>query len=26
VRAWIAHADHGNTWKLRAQLFDQRAF
>jgi retron-type reverse transcriptase len=26
VRAWIAHAEHGNTWKLRAQLFDQRAF
>jgi retron-type reverse transcriptase len=26
VRGWIAHAAHGNTWKLRAQLFDQRAF
>jgi hypothetical protein len=20
VRAWIAHAEHGNTWKLRTQL------
>jgi retron-type reverse transcriptase len=26
LRAWVAHAEHGNTWKLRAQLFDQRAF
>jgi retron-type reverse transcriptase len=26
VRAWIAHAEHGNTWRVRAQLFDQRAF
>jgi retron-type reverse transcriptase len=26
VRAWIAHAEHGNTWKLRAQLFDEGAF
>jgi retron-type reverse transcriptase len=25
VRAWIAHAEHGNTWRLRAQLFEQRA-
>jgi RNA-directed DNA polymerase len=26
VRAWIAHAEHGNTWKLRTQLLGQRAF
>jgi retron-type reverse transcriptase len=26
VRAWIAHAEHGNTWKMRAQLLGQRAF
>jgi hypothetical protein len=26
VRAWIAHAEHGNTWKLRTQLLRQRAF
>ena len=26
VDAWIGHAQHGNTWKLREQLFDQFAF
>jgi hypothetical protein len=26
VRAWIAHAAHGSTWKLRGQLFGQAAF
>ena len=26
VHAWIGHAQHGNTWKLREQLFDQFAF
>jgi retron-type reverse transcriptase len=26
VRAWIAHAQHGHTVKLRSQLFDQQAF
>jgi retron-type reverse transcriptase len=26
VRAWIAHAEHGHTWKLREQLFAQYAF
>ena len=26
VRAWIAHAAHGNTWRLRTQLFGQFAF
>jgi hypothetical protein len=26
LRAWIAHAEHGNTWKLRAQLFSAHAF
>lgn len=26
VRAWIAHAEHGNTWRLRSQLFGGRAF
>jgi len=23
VRAWIAHADHGDTWRLRQQIFQQ---
>ena len=26
VRAWIAHAAHGNTWRLREQLVGQSAF
>lgn len=26
VHAWIGHAQHGNTWKLREQLFGQFAF
>lgn len=26
VRAWIAHADHGNTWRLRQKLLGQFAF
>jgi len=26
VRAWIAHAAHGDTWKLRQTLFEQFAF
>ena len=26
VRAWIAHAEHGDTWKLRGQMFGQFAF
>ncbi|MGH9719178.1 MAG: hypothetical protein ACRD8O_03125 [Bryobacteraceae bacterium] len=26
VRAWIAHAAHGDTWKLRERLFEQFAF
>jgi Reverse transcriptase (RNA-dependent DNA polymerase) len=26
VRAWIAHTEHGDTWKLRTQLLGQRAF
>ncbi len=26
VRAWIAHAAHGETWKLRSQLLGQFAF
>jgi hypothetical protein len=26
VQAWIGHARHGNTWKLREQLFGQYAF
>jgi hypothetical protein len=26
VRAWIAHAEHGDTWSLRAQIFGQFAF
>ena len=26
VQAWIGHAAHGNTWKLREQLFGQFAF
>ena len=26
VRAWIAHADHGDTWRLRQQIFEQFAF
>jgi hypothetical protein len=26
VPAWIGHAQHGNTWKLREQLFGQSAF
>ncbi len=26
VQAWIGHARHGNTWKLREQLFGQFAF
>jgi hypothetical protein len=21
VRAWIAHAEHGDTWRLRARIF-----
>jgi retron-type reverse transcriptase len=26
VRAWIAHAQHGRTWKLREQLFEDYSF
>jgi hypothetical protein len=26
VRAWIAHAAHGDTWRLREQVFGQFAF
>jgi retron-type reverse transcriptase len=26
VQAWIAHASHGDTWKLRQQIFDQFPF
>lgn len=26
IHAWIGHAQHGNTWKLREQLFGQFAF
>ena len=26
VQAWNAHADHGDTWRLREQIFDQHAF
>jgi retron-type reverse transcriptase len=26
VRAWIAHAAHGDTWRLRTQIFGQCAF
>jgi retron-type reverse transcriptase len=26
VQAWIGHAQHGNTWRLREQLFGQFAF
>ena len=26
VRAWIAHAAHGDTWRLRQQLLEQFAF
>jgi len=26
VQAWIAHADHGNTWRLREDLLSQFAF
>ena len=26
VRAWIAHAAHGDTWRLREQIFGQCAF
>jgi retron-type reverse transcriptase len=26
VRAWMAHAAHGNTWKLREQIFRQHVF
>ncbi len=26
VHAWIGHAQHGNTWKLRERLFGQFAF
>jgi hypothetical protein len=26
VRAWIAHAEHGDTWKLRTQILGRRAF
>jgi hypothetical protein len=26
VRAWIAHAAYGDTWKLRQQIFGQFAF
>lgn len=26
VRAWIAHAEHGDTWRLREQIFGQCAF
>ena len=25
-RAWIAHAAHGDTWRLRLQIFGQFAF
>ena len=26
VQSWIAHAEHGNTWRLRQQIFDQFPF
>ena len=26
VQAWIAHAEHGDTWKLREQIFEEFAF
>jgi len=26
IRAWIAHAAHGDTWRLRQQIFGQFAF
>ena len=26
VRAWNAHAEHGDTWKLRGKIFGQFAF
>jgi hypothetical protein len=26
VQAWIAHAAHGETWRLRRQIFSQCAF
>jgi len=26
VRAWIAHANHGDTWRLRQALFEEFAF
>jgi hypothetical protein len=26
VRAWIAHASHGDTWRLRERIFSEIAF
>jgi len=26
VRAWIAHAEHGNTWNLRTKLLLEKPF
>jgi len=26
IRAWIAHASHGNTWRLRQQVLDEIGF
>jgi hypothetical protein len=26
IRSWIAHASHGNTWRLRQQIFAEAAF
>jgi hypothetical protein len=26
IRAWVAHAAHGDTWRLRRQLFEQAVF
>ena len=26
VMAWIAHASHGDTWRLREQIFEQHGF
>lgn len=26
IRSWIAHLEHGNTWRLREQIFDKLIF
>jgi len=26
VRAWIAHAEHGDTWRLRERIFEETGF